>query len=63
MQKKIEIGVLQLIYWPNCGFTLLPTACRLPTANFGQLPTAFRKPGKMACIVKNMSDPKKGHYF
>ena len=40
MQKKIEIGFLQLIYRPNCGFTLLPTACRLPTANFGQLPIA-----------------------
>ena len=38
--KKNEIGFLQLIYRPNCGFTLLPTACRLPTANFGQLPIA-----------------------
>ena len=41
MQKKrFEIGFLQLIYRANCGFTLLPTACRLPTANYGQLPIA-----------------------
>ena len=41
-KKKIEIGFLHLVYRANFGFPLLPTACRLPTA--------FRKPGKMACI-------------